>query len=107
MDQANVRHDQAHPSALELADEVPFEELATRRDLVLEILRAVLAEEADARLGEDGQLLQRDVLGRGKDLDLRAAWSHPCRLRSFASGAYLLMQALEVCAHRLRVQARD
>src|ERR1700730_7333307 len=107
MDQANMRHDQARLSALELSDEVRFEQCATRRDLVLEILRAVLAEQTDARLGEDRELLQRDVLGRGQDLDLRAAWSHPSRLRSFASGAYLLPQALEVCAHRLRVQARD
>ena len=107
MDQSNAEHYQAHPPALELPDEVPLEELAKGRDLALEILRAVLADETDARLGEGGELLQREVLGRGQDLDLRAPWPHAGGLRSFASSGDRLVQALEVRAHDLRAQARD
>ncbi len=50
MDQAHVRHDQAHAPALQLADEVPLEQLAVRGDLLLEVLRAVLADEPHAGL---------------------------------------------------------
>ncbi len=70
VDQAHVRDDLAHPPALELADEVPFEELAVCGDLLLELLRAVLAHQANARLGEPRQLVGGEVLDRREDLHL-------------------------------------
>ncbi len=45
VDQAHVGHDQRHTAALELADEVPGEELAVGGHLGLEILGAVLPHE--------------------------------------------------------------
>ena len=58
-----------HLAALEMPDEVPAEGVAVDRVLRLEILRAVLAHDLDSGLGEDRQLLDRDVLRRGDDRD--------------------------------------
>src|SRR5437016_13627303 len=56
-------------AALEMPDEVPAEGVAVDRVLRLEILRAVLANDLDSGLGEDRQLLDRDVLRRRDDRD--------------------------------------
>ena len=55
-----------HLVRLEMADEVPAKRLAVERMLALEVLRAVLADDLDARFGEDRHLVDRDVL-RGRD----------------------------------------
>ena len=63
-------HDRA-PSALEVADEVPAEGVAVDGVLRLEILRAVLADDLDAGLGERGHVLDGDVLRRRDHRDSR------------------------------------
>ena len=54
--------------------------------LGLELLRAVLAHDRDAGLGEDAELLDRDVLDRREDLDVSSpdlgrARARGCRRR--------------------------
>jgi hypothetical protein len=56
VDEADVRQDQGNAATLELADEVPGEELAVGGGLGLEILGAVLADELDPGGGELGQV---------------------------------------------------
>src|SRR3954463_13366763 len=68
MDELDVRQDVLDLAALELADEVPAERPRMRLGLGGEGLRAVLAEQAPARLGEHLQLLQRHVLDRREQL---------------------------------------
>ena len=57
---------------LQVPDEVPPEGVAVDGVLALEILRAVLPHDLDARLGENGHLLERDVLRRRDDRDAGA-----------------------------------
>ena len=52
---------------LQVADEVPAKRIAVDRMLCQEILRAVLADDLDARLGEDPELCDGDVLRRRDD----------------------------------------
>jgi hypothetical protein len=52
-------------------DEVPAERVAVAVVLRLQVLCAILAEDLDAGLGQSGQLLERDVLRRGDDRDVR------------------------------------
>ncbi len=66
--------------------------------LRLEVLRAVLARDGDPRLGEDAELLERDVLDGGEDLDLG---------RVAPGAGDLLADPLEVRAHDARVDAPD
>src|SRR5205814_8298982 len=49
VDQPRVRHDRAHAAALQLPDEVPREQPAVGLVLALELLRAVLADDAQDR----------------------------------------------------------
>src|SRR5262249_30176180 len=77
-----------------------------RRHLGLEVLRAVLADHADAGLGENGKVVDGHVLGRGEYLDL------PPRLLARRSGPAhgspdLLPPLLEVRAHRVGAQGGD
>ena len=69
-----------------------------RLRLRLELLGAVLARECDAGLGEHAELLERDVLDGGEDLDAR---------RVAPGAGDLLAHALEVRAHALGVEAPD
>ena len=57
VDQPHVRHDRAHAPALQLADEVPLEQIAVRGHLRSQVLRAVLPDQADAGLGKRRQIL--------------------------------------------------
>ena len=59
-------------AALQVADEVPAERVAVCGVLRLEVLRPVLAHDLDPRLGQDGHVLDRDILRRGDDRDFRA-----------------------------------
>jgi hypothetical protein len=52
-------------------DEVPAEGVAVAVLLRLQVLRAILAKDLDAGLGQSGQVLERDVLRRGDDRDVR------------------------------------
>jgi hypothetical protein len=52
-------------AALEVADEVPAESVAVAGVLHLQVLGPVLADDLDARLGQDRQLVEREVLRRG------------------------------------------
>jgi hypothetical protein len=88
VDQAHVRRDLLHLAALELADEVPREQVAVRLLLREQVLGAVLANELDSGLRERGQALGLDVLGGGQHLDL---------------GADPLAHRLEVAPHALSV----
>ncbi len=62
LDVADVREDLADLAALEMADEVPGERAGVRLRLRDEVLRAVLADELDAGLGEHGELLDGTYL---------------------------------------------
>ena len=53
--------------ALQVADEVPAERSAVARVLRLEVLRAVLSDDLDARVDENPQLVDREVLRRDDD----------------------------------------
>jgi hypothetical protein len=55
-----------------VADEVPAKRVAVLGVLALEILRAVLADDLDARLDEHRHVRQRDVLRRRDDRDVTA-----------------------------------
>ena len=59
-------------AALEVADEVPAERVAVGGVLRLEVLRAVLADDLDPRLGQRGHVLHRHVLGGCDDRHVRA-----------------------------------
>src|SRR5439155_27229696 len=61
--------------ALQVADEVPAEGVAVGRVLRLQVLRAVLADDLYAGLGQNGHLLERHVLRRG---DHGHAWADLC-----------------------------
>ena len=61
-----------HLAALQLADEVPGEQVAVRLLLREQVLRAVLPHQLDAGLGERGQVALRHVLHGGEHLDLGA-----------------------------------
>ena len=50
-----------------MPDEVPAKGIRVQLMLRLEVLGAVLADDLDPGLGEDGHLLERDVLRRGDD----------------------------------------
>ncbi len=106
MDQAHVRHDQAHTPALQLADEVPLEQLSVRGHLRLEVLGAVLADEADAGLGE-----HRQILARTRTWSRRAprppGAPGPSGGGSRGGRGDLLAQALEIRADHIRPQAAD
>jgi hypothetical protein len=80
---AHAREDLPDLAALQLADEVPGQ-LGVRGRLGLEVLRAVLASQRDAGLGQRADVLERDVLRRGEDLD---------------AGAHLRAHLLEVRPH--------
>jgi hypothetical protein len=69
MAQLADRVDRLRLAALEVADEVPPERVAIAGVLRLEVLGAVLADDLDARLGQDCQLVDRDVLYGGDDRD--------------------------------------
>ena len=64
---ADLVHD-LRLAALEVADEVPAERVAVSCVLGLEVLRAVLAHDLDSGLGQDGHVLDGDVLRRGDDV---------------------------------------
>ena len=66
------RSDRLRLPALEVADEVPAERIAVARVLRLEILRTVLADDLDAGVDEQLQLVHRDVLRRNDDGDRSA-----------------------------------
>ena len=74
---------------LQVADEVPAERVAVDGVLRGQVLRAVLAHYLDARLREDREVVDRDVLRRGDDGDARAGFRP---------------DALVALAHRGRVQ---
>jgi hypothetical protein len=59
-------------AALEVADEVPAEDVAVGVVLRAQVLGAVLPHHLDARLGQFGQVPERDVLRRRHDRHLRA-----------------------------------
>ena len=66
------RVDDLRLAALQVADEVPAERVAVARVLRLEVLRAVLADDLDAGVGEHLHVVDRDVLRRDDDGDVRA-----------------------------------
>jgi hypothetical protein len=67
---AELAHDGGF-AALQVPDEVPAEGVAVAVLLRLQVLRAILAKDLDAGLGQSGQVLERDVLRRGDDRDVR------------------------------------
>ena len=71
VDAPHVRQHLAHLAALQVADEVPGERRAVRPGgrLGLELLRAVLAQQRDAGLGQRAELLRRHVLDGREHLD--------------------------------------
>src|SRR6266576_3461736 len=80
VDELGEREDLLDLAALELPDEVPAE-LGMRGRLGLELLGAVLAEQLEAGLAQDRQVLERDVFDGGEQLDLRGvAAGLGCRL---------------------------
>ena len=79
-------------AALQVADEVPAEGLAPALVLRLEVLRAVLADHLDARLGQHAHVLERHVLRRRDDRHARAD---------------LGADALEVLADEVRRRERE
>ena len=85
-------------AALQLADEIPGEPAGQRRRLGDQVLRAVLADQRDAALGERPQLGHRQVLDRGQDLDLRGIAT---------GGGDLLADARQVGGDPLGGQAVD
>jgi len=54
-----------------MADEVPAKGIAVALVLRLQVLGAVLTDDLDARLREPGQVLERDVLRRDDNRDVR------------------------------------
>jgi len=54
-----------------MADEVPAKGIAVAPVLRLQVLGAVLTDDLDARLREPGQVLERDVLRRDDNRDVR------------------------------------
>ena len=75
MDELARRIQRGRLPALEVADEVPAEGVAVDGVLRREILRAVLADDRDAGLGERRHLLESDVLRRRDHLDTRPHFS--------------------------------
>ena len=65
-----MRHDQPDLARLQRADEVPAEPPRRALDLLGELLRAVLADERDAGVGEDLDVVGGDVLDRDEDFDV-------------------------------------
>ena len=59
MDELADPVDDLRLAALEVADEVPAEGVAVDGVLGLQVLRAVLADDLDAGLGESGHVLRR------------------------------------------------
>src|SRR5215208_3377571 len=101
VDQLRVREDLLDLAALELADEVPAE-LGVGRGLGLELLSAVLAQQRQPGLVQDMEVLERDVLDGGEQLDLVGAAA------GLASGVVDLgPHALEPAPHRLDLDAVD
>jgi len=74
-------------AALEMPDEMPPERVAVARVLGLEVLRAVLADDGDARYAERLHVVERDVLRRNDDRDTLT---------------HLSLQALVALAQRVR-----
>ena len=68
---AEFAHERRLP-ALEMTDEVPSERVAVAVVLCQKILCAVLTDDLDARLRERREVLERDVLRRGDDRDVRS-----------------------------------
>jgi hypothetical protein len=62
--------DRRRLAALEVADEVPAERVAPALVLGREVLRAILADDVDAGVGEQGELVDRQVLRRDDDRDV-------------------------------------
>src|SRR3954453_22026271 len=101
VDQLHVREDLLDLAALELADEVPAE-LGVGGGLGLELLGSVLAQQCEPGLVQDGEVLERDVLDGGEQLDLVGAAA------GLLSGlADLGTYALEAAPHRLDLDAVD
>ena len=59
-------------AALQMTDEVPPERVAVAGVLHLEVLRAVLPHDLDARVGEQLELVERQVLRGDDDSDAGA-----------------------------------
>ncbi len=74
--------------------------------LALELLRAVLPDDPDARLGERGQRLGGEVLDGGEHLHGAPAVER-LHARAAACDVDLGADALEVRAHPRRVEAGD
>jgi hypothetical protein len=74
VDQAHPRCDVLDLAALERADEVPFEQVPVRVLLGGQLLRAVLAHQRHAALGQCRQVVDVQVLHGRADLD---AVAHP------------------------------
>ena len=58
-------------AALKMADEMPAEGVAVAVVLGPQVLGAVLADDLDAGFRQRGQVVERDVLRRGDDGDVR------------------------------------
>src|SRR5438309_975284 len=102
VDEPHVRNDELDLAALELPDEIPLKALTMGADLRLEVLCAVLADDADARLGQDVHLLDRDVLGRRAHLDRVGVAPGMGR-----GAGDLPADALEVAPHAASVEPAD
>ena len=101
VDQLDERQDLAHLAALELADEVPAQRrIGPCGGLGLELLRAVLAEQREAGLGQHADVLDVDVLDRGEQLDVGGIAPGAAR-----GGGDLLAHAVGVLAHADEVEA--
>ena len=88
-----------HAPALQLADEVPLEQLAVGGELVLEVLRAVLADQLDAGLGQRAAAPRR-----------RRTWSRRAAAPSAARGPPLRgaapRRSRRACSRGSRAPAR-
>jgi len=69
MDQPHAPGDVLHLAALDVADEVPREQVTVRVLLRQQRIGAVLADQRHAGLVQRRQVVSLDVLGRGQDLD--------------------------------------
>ncbi len=85
VDQPHVRRHVLDLAALELADEVPGEQVAVRLLLGEQLLGPVLAHQFDAGLGQRRQVISLDVFDRGEDLHLGAdLLAHPLEVAPYA-----------------------
>jgi hypothetical protein len=95
VDQPHVGRHVLDLAALEHTDEVPLEQIAVLCLLAEQLLRAVLAHQPDAGLGEGGQVLRPDVLDCRADLD---------PLGIAAGPGDPLADAVDVAADPVRIQ---